>query len=230
VRRPSEFIIPCSPTLRARPPTGEAWLHEIKFDGWRIQLHKRGGDVALYTKNGHDYTKRLPSIAAAVAELPARSAIIDGELTAIDERGRISARSISASEKSNTFASGRSIYWNSMGATYASSPSKIASTHSKISSTKPEISACAFQRASTTPKGSLLTLKRPGRHRVEGPRSPLPLRPLRLGQSEVPRLARRKPRPPRFIQKASVRNASAIPLRSIAGVRGRLCCVHSTLE
>jgi bifunctional non-homologous end joining protein LigD len=87
VRRPSEFIIPCSPTLRARPPTGEAWLHEIKFDGWRIQLHKRGGDVALYTKNGHDYTKRLPSIAAAVAELPARSAIIDGELTAIDERG-----------------------------------------------------------------------------------------------------------------------------------------------
>ena len=60
VRRPSEFILPCSPTLRARPPTGDAWLHEIKFDGWRIQLHKRGRDVALYTKNGHDYTKRLP--------------------------------------------------------------------------------------------------------------------------------------------------------------------------
>jgi bifunctional non-homologous end joining protein LigD len=47
---PSEFIIPCSPTLRARSPTGDAWLHEIKFDGWRIQLHKRGRDVALYTR------------------------------------------------------------------------------------------------------------------------------------------------------------------------------------
>jgi bifunctional non-homologous end joining protein LigD len=62
-------------------------LHEIKFDGWRIQLHKRGRDVALYTKNGYDYTKRLPAIAAGVAALPARSAIIDGELTATDERG-----------------------------------------------------------------------------------------------------------------------------------------------
>jgi bifunctional non-homologous end joining protein LigD len=87
VRYPSDFIIPCSPTLRARPPEGDAWLHEIKFDGWRIQLHKRGRDVAIYTKNGHDYTTRLRSIAAAVAALPARSAIIDGELTGTDERG-----------------------------------------------------------------------------------------------------------------------------------------------
>jgi bifunctional non-homologous end joining protein LigD len=87
VRRPSAFIVPCSPTLRAHPPTGDTWLHEIKFDGWRIQLHKRGRDVTLYTKNGHDYTKRLPSIAAAVAALPVRFAIIDAELTATDERG-----------------------------------------------------------------------------------------------------------------------------------------------
>jgi bifunctional non-homologous end joining protein LigD len=87
VRHPSDFIIPCSPTLRARPPEGDAWLHEIKFDGWRIQLHKRGRDVTVYTKNGHDFTARLRTIAAAVAALPARSAIIDGELTATDERG-----------------------------------------------------------------------------------------------------------------------------------------------
>jgi bifunctional non-homologous end joining protein LigD len=78
---------PCAPTLRASPPTGDAWLHEIKFDGWPIQLHKRGRDVTVYTKNGHDYTKRLPVIAAAVEAPPARSAIIDGELTATDEHG-----------------------------------------------------------------------------------------------------------------------------------------------
>jgi bifunctional non-homologous end joining protein LigD len=86
VRRPPEFIVPCSLTLRARSHR-PAWLHEIKFDGWRIQLHKRSRDVALCTKNGHDYTKRLPAIAAAAAALPVRSAIIDGELTATDERG-----------------------------------------------------------------------------------------------------------------------------------------------
>jgi bifunctional non-homologous end joining protein LigD len=78
---------PARPPWRTRPPTGDAWLHEIKFDGWRIQLHKRGRDVTLYTRNGHDYTKRLRSIANAVAALPVRSAIIDGELTATDERG-----------------------------------------------------------------------------------------------------------------------------------------------
>jgi bifunctional non-homologous end joining protein LigD len=71
--------------LRVRPPSGDAWLYEIKCDGWRMQLHKRRRDVALFTKNGHDYTQRFPSIAAAVVALPARSAIIDGELTATDE-------------------------------------------------------------------------------------------------------------------------------------------------
>jgi bifunctional non-homologous end joining protein LigD len=87
VRPPSAFIIPCSPVLRARPPIGDAWLHEVKFDGWRIQLHKRARDVALYTKNGQDYTARLRSIASAVQTLPVHSAIIDGELTACDVHG-----------------------------------------------------------------------------------------------------------------------------------------------
>jgi bifunctional non-homologous end joining protein LigD len=81
------FIVPAQPTLRAVPPRGDEWLHELKFDGWRVQPHKSERGAAIYTKNGHDYTRRLPALVAAVASLPAKSAIIDGELTACDERG-----------------------------------------------------------------------------------------------------------------------------------------------
>ena len=87
VLRRSAFIVPASPILRERPPAGNAWLHEVKFDGWRIQLHKHERGVAIYTRNGHDYTRSLPAITASVAALPCRSCIIDGELTAIDEYG-----------------------------------------------------------------------------------------------------------------------------------------------
>jgi bifunctional non-homologous end joining protein LigD len=59
----------------------------VKFDGWRIQLHKRGRDVLIFTRKGYVYTSRLPGIADAVAALPARSAILDGELTLCDGRG-----------------------------------------------------------------------------------------------------------------------------------------------
>jgi bifunctional non-homologous end joining protein LigD len=46
------FVDPAAPVLRSAPPSGADWLHEAKFDGWRIQLHKHGSRVRLYTKNG----------------------------------------------------------------------------------------------------------------------------------------------------------------------------------
>ena len=82
----SPFIVPCSPVQRGRPPVGDDWLHEVKFDGWRVQLHKSKRGATVYTKNGNDFTRRFPAIAAAVAALPVQSAIIDGELTACDYR------------------------------------------------------------------------------------------------------------------------------------------------
>ena len=81
------FIQPAQPSVRTDPPRGDRWLHEVKFDGWRIQLHKLDRDVAIYTKNGHDYARVFPAIAEAVAHLPVRSIVIDGELTACNERG-----------------------------------------------------------------------------------------------------------------------------------------------
>jgi bifunctional non-homologous end joining protein LigD len=60
-------------------------LHEVKFDGWRIQLHKDGRSVAAFTKNGHDHSSRVGWMLDALARLHARSLIIDGELVACDD-------------------------------------------------------------------------------------------------------------------------------------------------
>ena len=82
------FIAPALPRLRAAPPTGENWLYEVKLDGYRIQLHKSGLAVTIYSKNGADFTRRYPAIAAATLGLPTKSCIIDGELIASDVHGR----------------------------------------------------------------------------------------------------------------------------------------------
>jgi bifunctional non-homologous end joining protein LigD len=87
VLRRSEFVVPCSPIERSWPPTGDAWVHEVKFDGWRVQLHKNNHRATVYTKSGNDFSTRFPSIVAAVAALPVRSLVLDGELTACDSRG-----------------------------------------------------------------------------------------------------------------------------------------------
>ena len=82
------FIPVASPKLRPNPPSGPEWLHEIKFDGFRIQLHKVGSEVRLFSRNGKDFTDRFPGIRDAVAALPAGGAIIDGEVVACDEDGK----------------------------------------------------------------------------------------------------------------------------------------------
>jgi hypothetical protein len=64
------FIPPALPKLRAFPPTGEGWMYELKFDGYRVQLHKAGLSSAIYDRNGGDFTRRFPTIAATVLALP----------------------------------------------------------------------------------------------------------------------------------------------------------------
>ena len=70
-----QFIPPALPRLRASPPIGEGWLYEVKFDGYRVQLHKAGASSRIYGKNGGDLIRRFPRIAAAVLGLPTKSAI-----------------------------------------------------------------------------------------------------------------------------------------------------------
>jgi bifunctional non-homologous end joining protein LigD len=81
------FIAPALPKLRASPPAGDAWLFELKFDGWRVQLHKAGLSSVIYGRNGGDFLRLFPAVAAAVLGLPTKSCIIDGELIAAGRHG-----------------------------------------------------------------------------------------------------------------------------------------------
>jgi bifunctional non-homologous end joining protein LigD len=81
------FITPCDPTLRARAPDGSQWLHEIKIDGYRAQLHIRGGRVSVYSRSGYNWTAQFGQIARAAEALSAHDLIIDGEATVLGNTG-----------------------------------------------------------------------------------------------------------------------------------------------
>ena len=84
---PAGFIAPCLPTKADRLPSGEAWLHEIKHDGFRVIARKDGDRVRLYSRPGNDMTRRFPLIVDALARLRSRSCIIDGEAVACGDDG-----------------------------------------------------------------------------------------------------------------------------------------------
>jgi hypothetical protein len=75
------WIKPQLTKLVEQPPDGSEWLHELKFDGYRMHERLDRGAVRLLTRTGLDWTLKYPAIAAAVASLPARQAYLDGELT-----------------------------------------------------------------------------------------------------------------------------------------------------
>ena len=81
------FVEPCCPTPHKMPPSGDGWLHEIKHDGYRAQAQLHEG-ARIYTRRGYDWAARMPTIAAAVRSLPVKSAILDGELVAVDTKGQ----------------------------------------------------------------------------------------------------------------------------------------------
>jgi bifunctional non-homologous end joining protein LigD len=77
------FIKPQLATLKAKAPSGDQWLHEIKFDGYRVQVHLNKGKNRVLTRNGLDWTKRFSVIAGAL-DFPGQ-AILDGEVVVIHE-------------------------------------------------------------------------------------------------------------------------------------------------
>jgi len=81
------IIEPCLPSPAKAPPSGPGWLHEIKHDGFRILARRDSAGVRLITRNANDFTDRFPFIATAVAELPVKSCLIDGEAIVCDENG-----------------------------------------------------------------------------------------------------------------------------------------------
>jgi bifunctional non-homologous end joining protein LigD len=84
-KRMPAFIAPQLCQSVERPPAGAGWAHEIKFDGYRIQLRIEAGAVTLKTRKGLDWTSKFGAIARAAAELP--DGIFDGEVVALNSHG-----------------------------------------------------------------------------------------------------------------------------------------------
>jgi len=70
---------PCLPTRGTQVPAGPDWIHEIKHDGYRLIVQRDGARVRLFTRNGHDWTKRYPLIVEAALRNRTTSFVIDGE-------------------------------------------------------------------------------------------------------------------------------------------------------
>jgi bifunctional non-homologous end joining protein LigD len=76
---PSGFVPPCIPTRAVKAPAGPGWVHEIKHDGYRLQVRREGEAVRLFTRRGYDWSGRYPAIAVTAMLLRARSFTLDGE-------------------------------------------------------------------------------------------------------------------------------------------------------
>jgi bifunctional non-homologous end joining protein LigD len=99
---PRNDYVPQLATLVDTPPSGDEWLHEIKYDGYRIGARVRNGHVSLYTRNGNDWTAAFPEVADAVDQLGLDDALIDGEVAVVLPDGRTSFQALQ-----NTAGGGR---------------------------------------------------------------------------------------------------------------------------
>src|SRR3954454_25284359 len=88
------WIEPQLTQLVNEAPAGPGWLHEIKFDGYRMHARLDRGTVQLLTRNGLDWTEKYPAIASAVSSLGARQTYLDGELCGVRPDGTTSFSAI----------------------------------------------------------------------------------------------------------------------------------------
>jgi len=90
-------------TLVTAPPDGDDWLHEIKYDGYRMGCAITPDGVRLTSRNGLDYTAALPEVVAEARALPVTSALLDGEVVVLLDDGRASFQALQ-----NAMGEGRS--------------------------------------------------------------------------------------------------------------------------
>jgi bifunctional non-homologous end joining protein LigD len=81
------FVEPALASAIDKPPRGERWIHEINFDGYRVQVHVANDEVKVFTRRGYELTKRFRKVAADAWHVSARSAVIDGEIVVPAEDG-----------------------------------------------------------------------------------------------------------------------------------------------
>jgi bifunctional non-homologous end joining protein LigD len=84
---PPKSVKPQLATLVEAPPEGDEWLHEMKFDGYRIVARIEAGAVTLSSRNDKDWTSSFPPVAAALSRLPVKAAVVDGEVAMVQPDG-----------------------------------------------------------------------------------------------------------------------------------------------
>jgi bifunctional non-homologous end joining protein LigD len=87
-------LSPMLATLVDSAPAGEAWVHEVKFDGYRMVCRIDHGDVHVYSRNGKEWTAALPSVVASLQQLDVDQAWLDGEIAVADVKGRTSFQAL----------------------------------------------------------------------------------------------------------------------------------------
>jgi bifunctional non-homologous end joining protein LigD len=84
---PKALYEPCLPTRGKEVPPGADWIHEIKYDGYRLIVRRAGKTVRLFTKNGHDWSKRYPWIMETALKIKQDRFVIDGEAVVLGVNG-----------------------------------------------------------------------------------------------------------------------------------------------
>ena len=97
-RRKAAFVEPMKAVMVNVLPMGEDWIYELKFDGVRALAIQKAGDVELISRNTKDFTGKFPEIVEALQDLRCKEAVLDGEIVALDERGRSSFQLLQARE------------------------------------------------------------------------------------------------------------------------------------
>jgi bifunctional non-homologous end joining protein LigD len=92
------FIEPMKPRLLESPPAGKDWVYEIKFDGIRALAIKNGKKVSLMSRNQNELGPRYPDILQSIKDLPLNDCVLDGEVVALDGKGRSSFQLLQALE------------------------------------------------------------------------------------------------------------------------------------
>ena len=96
------FIPPELPRLVTSVPEGSQWIHEMKYDGYRMQAQVKNGIVNFYTRSGLDWASSFPYIMNALANLNIHNAILDGEVVAMDDKGRTNFQQLQNSLKAKS--------------------------------------------------------------------------------------------------------------------------------
>ena len=98
-------------TLASAAPVGDDWLHEIKFDGYRLLCRIEDGAARLFTRHGVDWTERFSTLLDSLKQVPARRVLLDGEVVYVMDDGRTSFRQLAGVLQSGDGPAGRVVYY-----------------------------------------------------------------------------------------------------------------------